>query len=86
MSWKVSDFQTVNKRWGSYRTLVAKIPIGDSQCWIGLFRENDDHRESISVHGGKEGRQIVTLPFVWVNNDEQKQIALDKIYNKLLFG
>lgn len=81
--WKVSDFKEVNKAWGSYRRLVAKIDIGNTGGFIGLFRENGDGRESICVHQDN-GALVSKLPLCWVSSETDKQKALDKIFDTLM--
>lgn len=81
---KVSDFVPVNKAWGNFRKLEAKIVIPGGKAFIGLFRENDDGRESISVHDARNDQHIVSLGFYWVDTDENKQKALNAIFETIM--
>ena len=81
--WKVQDFKKVNRPWGNFRKLVSKIEFADGEFFIGLFRENDDGRESICVHKTSNGYGVSKLGLYWVNNDEEKQRALDEIFETI---
>ena len=81
--WKVKDFKKVNRPWGNYRKLVSKIEFAEGEFFIGLFRENDDGRESICVHKTSNGYGVSKLGLYWVNNDEEKQKALDEIFDTI---
>lgn len=82
--WHVKDFKRVDRPWGRFRKLVSKIEFADGEFFIGLFRENDDGRESICVHKTSNGHCLVKLPFYWVNGDDEKQKALDGIFEAII--
>ena len=84
--WSANDFVKCNKKWGNFRRLVGKIQIFDTHGFIGLFRENDDGRLSISVHDDRNNYAITKLGMYWANTEREMQYALDEIYLKLMEG
>lgn len=82
--WNVKQFVPMNRRWGNFRKIIGEIKIVDTPCAIWLMKENDDGRESIQVHNTENGNVVCALGFYWVDSDEGKQKALDKIFRTLM--
>jgi len=82
--WKTSDFVPCNKPWGKFRRLVATIDVFETPAFIGLFRENDDGRLTISVHDRRNDYCITKLGMYYVVSEQDKQQALDEIYLTLM--
>lgn len=82
--WDADDFVKCNKKWGNFRRLVGTIKVFETPAFIGLFRENDDGRLSISVHDSRNDHCVVKLGMYWVASKKDIQYALDEIYLKLM--
>jgi hypothetical protein len=84
--WVVGNFKKTNRPWGSFRKLIGRIVIPGNKLFIGLFKENDDGRLSISVHAISNGSMCTRLGLYWVNDNREIQQALDKIYETIMVG
>lgn len=82
---KADKFETMEKPWGNWRTLIGKQKIFRTDAWIGLFKENEDNRMFVAVHHGEEGTLVSALGIHWVTHEKASiQKALDEIANTLM--